>query len=127
MIRAREVPVQLERSNIWRLRDDERKLPADHGSGSQRPLAVTENCTLSLHERLAFMWSAIFSVWTGWINMFGPSAIGHMILLVGVFFTVDVFRHVQQSVRQPHPVHHRDAMRNKSDGTALYDDLWGAP
>ena len=76
---------------------------------------------------LAFMWSAIFTVWTGWINMFGPSAIGHMILLVGVFFTVDVFRHVQQSVRQPHPVHHRDAMRNKSDGTALYDDLWGAP
>lgn len=77
---------------------------------------------------LAFMWSAVFTVWTGWISLFGPSAIGHMILLVGVFFTAEIFR--RANLRNPpelRPVHHRDAMRNKSDGTALYDDLWGAP
>lgn len=76
---------------------------------------------------LAFMWSTVFTVWTGWISSFGPPVVCHLILLVGVFFTADVFRCIQQRVRQPQPVHHRDAMHNKSDGTTLYDDRWGAP
>lgn len=77
---------------------------------------------------LAFMWTAIFTVWTGWISLFGPSAVAHLILLVGIFFTADVFRRAnQRRQKQWQPVHHRDALRNKSDGTALYDDLWGAP
>lgn len=75
---------------------------------------------------LAFMWSAIFTIWTGWISLFGPSAMAHAILLVGIFFTADLFRRANQRY-QRQPAHHRDAMRNKSDGTALYDDLWGAP
>ena len=76
---------------------------------------------------LAFMWSAIFTIWTGWISLFGASAIVHLVLLVGVFFTAEVFRRVQQAPGQPRLAHHRDAMRNRKDGTALHDDLWGAP
>ena len=77
---------------------------------------------------LAFMWSAIFTVWTGWISLFGPSATVHVILLAGVFFTADVFRRAnQKSQRQLQLVHSRDAMRNKPDCTVLYDDLGGAP
>jgi hypothetical protein len=61
---------------------------------------------------LAFMWSAIFTVWTGSISLFGPSAVGHTILLVGVFFTADVFRRVQQQPVQLQRANHRDAIRN---------------
>jgi hypothetical protein len=61
---------------------------------------------------LAFMWSAIFTVWTGSISLFGPSAVRHTILLVGVFFTADVFRRVQQQPVQLQRANHRDAIRN---------------
>ena len=45
---------------------------------------------------LAFMWSGIFSLWIGNLAVFGPSAIGHMILLLGVFFTADTFRRARR-------------------------------
>lgn len=76
---------------------------------------------------LAFMWSAVFSLWTGWISLFGPSALAHAVLLIGVFFTADLFRRASRSPAHVQYAHHRDAMRNKKDGTVLYDDLWGAP
>lgn len=45
---------------------------------------------------LAFMWSGVFSLWIGNLALFGPSAIGHMVLLVGVFFTADTFRRARR-------------------------------
>jgi hypothetical protein len=76
---------------------------------------------------LAFMWSGIFTLWTGAISIFGPTVLGHAILLVGVFFTADLLRRVQRSAASHQFFHHRDAMRNRRDGTVLYDDIWGAP
>ena len=69
---------------------------------------------------LAFMWCSIFTVWTGWLSLYGPSILAHTVLLVGVFFTGDIFRRAEEA-----KLSHRDAMRNPHDGTALYDDLWG--
>ena len=70
---------------------------------------------------LALMWSVIFCSWTGSMYMVGPSMGVHAILLLGVFFTANIFRHSK-------PVHltdHRSKYRDSSDGCALYDDIWG--
>ena len=69
---------------------------------------------------LAFMWCSVFTIWTGWIVLYGPSIIAHALLLVGVFFTADIFRRAEG-----HKLNHRDAMRNPADGTWRYDDIWG--
>ncbi len=71
---------------------------------------------------LSYMWSAIFTIWVGSAAAFGSSVVGHTVLLVGVFFTADVFRRARAQAAS-----HRDAMRNPRDNTVLYDDLWGAP
>lgn len=77
---------------------------------------------------LAYMWSAIFSLWSGYVALFGPSVVAHTALVIGVFFTADIFRRARNSrQRFGHAPTHRDAMKNPHDGTALYDDLWGAP
>lgn len=41
---------------------------------------------------LAFMWSFIFTMWIGSLSVFGPSAIAHMLVLIGVFFTAEIFK-----------------------------------
>ena len=69
---------------------------------------------------LALMWCSVFTVWSGWIAFYGPSVLAHVIILLGVFFTADIFRRAHNRT-----LHHRDAMRNPRDGTALYDDVWG--
>ena len=71
---------------------------------------------------LAYMWSAIFALWVGQMVLFGVSAIGHTLLLIGFFFTADIFRRARRQNTS-----HRDAMRNPRDGTVLHDDIWGAP
>ena len=71
---------------------------------------------------LSYFWSAVFTIWTGSYIVFGPSVVGHTALLLGIFFTADIFRRAHAEAR-----HHRDAMRNPKDGTVLYDDMWGAP
>ena len=71
---------------------------------------------------LSYFWSAVFTIWMGSYVVFGPSVIGHTALLLGIFFTADLFRRAREESR-----HHRDAMRDSTDGTVLYDDLWGAP
>lgn len=77
---------------------------------------------------LAYMWSTIFTLWSGYFALFGPSLIAHTAIVVGVFFTADVFRRARNSpYRYAHVPTHRDAMKNPHDGTALYDDIWGAP
>ena len=46
---------------------------------------------------LAYMWSFVFAAWVGSALVFGVSAVGHAILLIGVFFTAGVFRHARRN------------------------------
>ena len=41
---------------------------------------------------LAFMWSFIFTMWIGSMQFFGPSAVMHTVVLIGVFFTAEIFK-----------------------------------
>ena len=75
-----------------------------------------------LMSALALMWSIVFSVWSGMVAWAGPSMAAHAILLVGVFFTADVFRRASRK----NPADHRAQYRDPGDGCARYDDLWGA-
>jgi hypothetical protein len=71
---------------------------------------------------LALMWSVVFGVWSGMIVLIGPSMAAHAILILGVFFTADLFRRAQE-----HPAAtHRDKFRDPADGGVRYDDIWGA-
>ena len=45
-----------------------------------------------LMTTLAFMWSFIFTMWIGSMQFFGPSALMHTIVLIGVFFTAEIFK-----------------------------------
>jgi hypothetical protein len=74
-----------------------------------------------LMTSLALMWSVVFSVWAGMITWVGPSMLVHSLLLIGVFFTADVFRRV----RRNEPYDHRAQFRDPKDGCARYDDIWG--
>lgn len=63
----------------------------------QNPLKVLpKTVRFQLMMILAYMWSAIFALWVGQMALFGVSAIGHTLLLIGVFFTADVFRRVDR-------------------------------
>ena len=75
-----------------------------------------------LMSALALMWSIVFSVWSGMVAWAGPSMAAHAVLLVGVYFTADVFRRASRKNR----VDHRAQYRDPGDGCARYDDLWGA-
>ena len=70
---------------------------------------------------LSLMWSVVFCVWIRAVTMIGPSWAAHAILLVGVFFTADIFR---RSGRQS-SVDHRSKFKDHNDGCARYDDIWG--
>jgi hypothetical protein len=70
---------------------------------------------------LSLMWSAVFTAYVGSYIIYGPTVIAHILVLLAIFFTADVFRRAEKET-----IHHRDAMRNERDGTALHDDLWGA-
>ena len=70
---------------------------------------------------LALMWSVVFCVWVGAVAMIGPSMAAHAILLVGVFFTADIFR---RSASQEN-LDHRERFKDPADGCTRYDDVWG--
>ncbi len=40
---------------------------------------------------LSYMWSAIFALWMGYTWLMGPSLIAHSLLLIGIFFTAEIF------------------------------------
>jgi len=40
---------------------------------------------------LSYMWSAIFALWAGYTWLMGPSLVAHTVLLVGLFFTAEIF------------------------------------
>ena len=79
--------------------------------------------TFQLMTTLAWMWSFVFSFWIGSLAIFGPSVLVHTILLVGVLFTVDVFRMARKKRRASYDMLFSDP----KDGGARYDDVWGAP
>jgi hypothetical protein len=46
------------------------------------------------------MWSAIFALWIGYMWFMGPSIIAHTFLLVGVFFTSEIFAIASRQSKQ---------------------------
>ena len=70
---------------------------------------------------LALMWTVIFCAWTGMMAFLGPSMAAHAVLLIGVFFTADIFRHARRRTA----VDHRRMYRDPKDQGVLYDDIWG--
>ena len=71
---------------------------------------------------LAYMWSAVFSIYIGTIAYLGPSIAVHTILLIGVFFTADIFRRARKRA-----LSYDELFKDPTDGGAMYDDVWGAP
>lgn len=71
---------------------------------------------------LAYMWSVIFSIYLGTVAVLGPSIAAHTILLIGVFFTADIFRRARAR-----SLSYDELFRDPVDGTAMHDDVWGAP
>ena len=65
---------------------------------------------------LSIMWCVIFSMCTGYLLILGPSIIAHVLILIGLFFTVKTFTDSR--------VTHRDLYKDK-DGGVRYDDIWG--
>lgn len=59
---------------------------------------------------LSYMWSAIFALWVGYTWLMGPSLIAHSILLVGLFFTAEIFALAN---RRPKPAAVRVANDNQ--------------
>jgi len=35
-------------------------------------------------------------MWIGSINFFGPSAVAHLLILIGVFFTAEIFKSARE-------------------------------
>lgn len=83
---------------------------------------------------LAYMWSVIFAMYIGAIALIGPSIAAHTILLVGVFFTADIFRRSRRGVVntdfdqvRSRVLSYDMQFKDPVDGGARYDDIWGAP
>ncbi|QJB69466.1 hypothetical protein [Parasphingorhabdus halotolerans] len=68
---------------------------------------------------LSIMWSTIFSTALGSWFYYGELVVGHLAVLLGIFITAGVFKTSQQPLKT-----YRDHPRE--DGTARYDDVWGA-
>jgi hypothetical protein len=71
---------------------------------------------------LAYMWSVVFSIYLGAIAVLGPSIAAHTILLIGVFFTADIFRRARDR-----SLSYDELFKDPADGTATYDDVRRAP
>jgi hypothetical protein len=68
---------------------------------------------------LSIMWTVIFCTVAGLWFWFGELVVGHLVLALGTLVTGVTFRQAEAATRsyRDHPV---------SDGTARYDDVWGA-
>ena len=55
-----------------------------------------------MFQILAYMWSAIFALWISNILWFGISALGHALLIGGIFITAGVYREAnKRSKKKP--------------------------
>lgn len=69
---------------------------------------------------LSLMWTAIFCAAAGAWLWYEELVVGHMLFAVGVLITGMTFRgapRARNAIYRDHP---------KNDGTARYDDVWGA-
>jgi hypothetical protein len=60
-----------------------------------------------LMQLLAWMWSTIFSVAIGGYVVFGVTALGHSLIIAGIFITMVVFRNAGTDNRQKVIAHQR--------------------
>ncbi|MDH3660568.1 MAG: hypothetical protein OEU92_11170 [Alphaproteobacteria bacterium] len=81
---------------------------------------------------LSYMWSVIFAMYIGAIALIGPSIAVHTILLIGIFFTAEIFRRSRRSVLKTDVNSTRSGLlsydmqfKDPADGGAMYDDVWG--
>ena len=66
-------------------------------SDSNPLMRIPKMQRFQMMQMLAYMWSFVFAAWVGSALVFGVSAVGHAILLIGVFFTAGVFRHARRN------------------------------
>lgn len=69
---------------------------------------------------LSTMWTLIFTASIGMWSLYGILWAGHIMVLVGILVTATVFQRAPKRQR----LTYRDYPRK--DGTARYDDVWGA-
>ena len=69
---------------------------------------------------LSLMWSSIFTIWIGSTWILGPTVAAHLLLLLGVVFTADVFSRTRQRTMS-----YDETFRDPRDGCARHDDVWG--
>ena len=86
------------------------------------PLRLRKIVRFQLMSALALMWSIVFSVWSEIVTLVELSMAVHIIFLLGVFFSADVFRRASCKNRVDHRAHYRVP----SGGCARYEDLWDA-
>ena len=82
--------------------------------------ALPRTVQFQLMSVLAFMWSSIFTIWAGSFWLIGPTVVGHVLVLMGVLFTAEIFRRVGERT-----VSYDETFRDPRDGCARYDDVWG--
>ena len=64
---------------------------------SENPLrALPKMVRFHYMSMLAYMWSAIFALWLGHLWLFGASVAAHALLLVGLFFTAEIFAYARR-------------------------------
>lgn len=75
---------------------------------------------LQLMVVLSTLWTAIFTASLGIWFLYGVLWAGHILVLFGIAVTATIF----QNAPNPRTLTYRDFPRK--DGTARYDDVWGA-
>jgi hypothetical protein len=77
---------------------------------------------LQVMVALSWMWSLIFGLWIGSTLAFGASVAAHMLLLVGVFATTEIFRRAEERSRG-----FDEKPANAQEVAEAHEDLWGSP
>ena len=79
-----------------------------------------------------YVGSVILAMYIGAIALIGPSIAAHTILLIGIFFTAEIFRRSRRSVLKTDVGSTRSGLlsydmqfKDPADGGAMYDDVWG--
>ena len=86
----------------------------------QNPLSVLPKAQrFQLMTYLSLMWTTIFCFGIGHWAIYGQLIVLHILVAFGVAFTGFTFENSRRKT-------HRDKYR-RIDGTARYDDIWGAP
>ena len=93
----------------------------DENTNSLRSLPLVQRFQVMVF--LSLMWSTIFSAAAGAWLWYDELMVGHVLFLLGVFLTALTFRSATRSGKTS-PATYRD--HPLEDGTARYDDVWGA-